>query len=86
MNEFDKDKRDDGFTPVLYSTGCPACRTLKDILDSRGITYTENNNVERMLSLGFDKVPMLEVEEGLYLDYAAGMSWAFNGGKRNEEQ
>lgn len=74
------------FTPVLYSTGCVACRTLKDELDARGIQYEENNDVKYMLSLGFDKVPMLETSMGVYLDFDSSMNWIENGGNMNEEQ
>ena len=73
------------FLPVLYSTGCINCRTLKDELDANGIEYEECKDVNKMLELGFDKVPMLEIDKGVFLDYENGMNWV-NGGNQNEKQ
>ncbi len=67
------------FVPVLYSTGCVNCRTLKEELDSHDIKYEECKDVKRMLELGFDKVPMLEIAKGVFFDYETSMSWV-NGG------
>lgn len=67
------------FVPVLYSTGCVNCRTLKEELDSHDIQYEECKDVNRMLELGFDKVPMLEISKGVFLDYETSMNWV-NGG------
>lgn len=67
------------FVPVLYSTGCVNCRTLKENLDSREIQYEECKDVSKMLELGFDKVPMLEIANGVFLDYEASMNWVEGG-------
>ena len=67
------------FTPTLYSTGCPNCRTLKDALEVSGIEYEECGDIDRMLALNFDKVPMLEISKGVFLDYETSMNWV-NGG------
>lgn len=67
------------FVPVLYSTGCINCRMLKDELDSHDIQYEECKDVNRMLEMGFDKVPILEIAKGVFLDYEASINWV-NGG------
>jgi hypothetical protein len=67
------------FVPVLYSTGCVNCRTLKENLDSHEIQYEECKDVSKMIELGFDKVPMLEIANGVFLDYEAGMNWVDGG-------
>ena len=59
---------------VLYSTGCPACKTLKMMLDKAGIEYTENNNQDEMISLGFTQVPILSVGSA-NLDFDAAKMW-----------
>lgn len=59
---------------ILYSTGCIACKTLKLMLDKAGITYTENNSVEEMLSLGFTQLPVLSVD-GANMRYDAAKKW-----------
>ena len=66
-------------TVILYSTGCPKCNILKSKLSSAGIVYTENNNVEIMLSKGIDTVPVLEVDDKL-LSFAEANDWIKNRG------
>jgi len=63
----------------LYSTGCVNCISLKEELDSRGIEYEECKDLNKMLELGFDKVPMLEISDGVYLDYEASKRWIQGG-------
>ena len=74
------------FVPVLYSTGCVNCRALKTELEACGIEYEECNDVNRMLELGFEKVPMLEISKGIFLDYTTSMNWVNGGCNTNEEQ
>lgn len=59
---------------ILYSTGCPKCNELKLLLKQNGITYTENNSVDEMLSMGFTQVPILEVD-GEHFDVNAAKTW-----------
>ena len=59
---------------ILYSTGCVACKNLKMMLNKAGITYTENNSVDEMLSLGFTQLPMLSVD-GVNMHYADAKTW-----------
>lgn len=51
---------------VLYSTGCPKCKVLKQKLDSKAIVYTENNNVSDMMALDIKQVPVLEIDGELF--------------------
>lgn len=59
---------------ILYSTGCPKCRVLKQKLDSKSIQYTEENSVDVMLSLGIMQVPVLSVDDKL-LSFAEANEW-----------
>ena len=59
---------------ILYSTGCPQCIVLKRKLESKGIPFTENTDREKMLSLNFVRVPVLEVD-GNRMDFAAANKW-----------
>lgn len=45
---------------VLYSTGCPRCKTLKTLLDREGVQYEEVSDIDKMESLGIMTVPVLE--------------------------
>lgn len=69
----------------LYSTGCPKCGIMKENLHTHGINYTENNDVEEMINLGFDTVPMLKVDDK-YMNFDEGMEWINKNGGKNEKQ
>ncbi len=50
---------------TLYSTGCPKCRVLKKKLDAANIPYTVIDDVDVMMSLGMQSVPVLKVGDEL---------------------
>ena len=60
--------------PILYSTGCPRCKILKKKLSEMGVEYVENNNVDEMLALGFNDVPMLSVD-GKLMNFSEAVKW-----------
>ena len=47
---------------ILFSTGCPKCRVLKQKLDKSGVPYQENHDVDEMLAMGFTQAPILMVD------------------------
>lgn len=47
---------------ILYSTGCPQCKVLKQKLDDQGIVYDLIDDVDEMLKMGFTSAPMLTVD------------------------
>lgn len=59
---------------VLYSTGCPRCDVLKSKLDSKLVSYTENNSVDDMTKLGISEVPVLKVD-GDFLNFVQAVEW-----------
>lgn len=59
---------------VLYSTGCPRCNVLKQKLDSKGITFIEDSDVDKMLSMNITQVPVLEVD-GKRMEFVEANSW-----------
>ena len=67
-------------TVLLYSTGCPSCTILKQMLERAGISYIENNSVDEMLKLGFLKVPVLCVD-GVNMNFADAKKWVEQNGK-----
>ena len=62
---------------ILYTTGCPKCEVLKKKLEAKNIEYVENNNVEDMVSLGIDQVPVLSVDGNL-MGFAEANNWINN--------
>lgn len=59
---------------ILYSTGCPKCKILKKKLDDANIVYEENNNVDDMLKLGLEQVPVLFVD-GTVFNFDEAVKW-----------
>lgn len=59
---------------VLYSTGCPRCNVLKKKLEQKGVVYEVNDNVDDMITLGIEQVPVLKVGADL-LDFVAANKW-----------
>lgn len=62
---------------ILYSTGCPKCKVLKKKLDSKDISYVENNDTNEMQSLGITQVPVLSVD-GELLPFLKANDWINN--------
>lgn len=60
----------------LYSTHCPQCIMLENMLKQKKVKYelvkTTMENVEVM---GYSSVPLLEVD-GKIMNFNEGMSWA----------
>ena len=59
---------------VLYSTHCPKCRILETKLKQKGIKYTEENDVKKMLDMGLKSVPWLYVD-GEMMDFGQANKW-----------
>lgn len=47
---------------ILYSTGCPQCNILKEMLQKKNIIFQIEDNVEKMKKLGFSSLPMLSID------------------------
>ena len=62
---------------VLYSTGCPKCKILKKKLDEKGIEYSEVNDVDAMLALNIDTVPVL-IDGNNRMDFKEALEWVKN--------
>ena len=48
---------------ILYSTGCPQCNILKEMLQKKNIIFQIEDNIEEMKKLGFLSLPMLSVDD-----------------------
>ena len=51
---------------TFYSTHCPKCNILEKKLKAANVDYTENNDVDVMLSKGLLTAPALEVDGEIY--------------------
>lgn len=59
---------------VLYTTGCPQCKVLKQMLDKAGVTYGNCSDIDVMMELGISSVPMLKVD-GEMMNFQKAMQW-----------
>ena len=59
---------------TLYSTNCPKCNILKAKLNAKGVEFTENNDINLMISKGFTSSPMLEVDETI-MNFTNANKW-----------
>jgi glutaredoxin len=61
-------------TVTLYSTGCPKCAVLKKKLEEKGVSFSEFTDVDRMMEMDIQSVPMLYAE-GELMDFAEAIGW-----------
>ena len=62
---------------ILYSVDCPKCKVLKRKLESKGISFVENNSRDEMLDMGITEVPVLAVN-GKRMDFSQAVAWINN--------
>lgn len=62
---------------TFYSTHCPKCNILEKKLKAANIDYTENNDVDVMLSKGLLTAPVLEVDGEIYT-FTQAVEWLKN--------
>lgn len=67
---------------IFYTTGCPRCQVLKKKMDSLGINYELNDDIEEMMLWGIQTVPMLRIERESFnssstalLDFSQAVKW-----------
>lgn len=59
---------------TLYSTGCPKCEVLKQKLGLAGIQFTVCSDVDKLIDMGFDELPVLSVG-GVRMNFAEAVKW-----------
>lgn len=59
---------------ILYSNGCPKCKVLKAKLEAKNITFTESDNLEELVSMGIQSLPVLNVD-GMFLNFVQANDW-----------
>ncbi len=60
---------------ILYTTHCPKCKVLTRKLQLAGIDFTESEDIQKMLELGFKSAPVLVVDDEVYL-FKEACLWA----------
>ena len=59
---------------TLYTTQCPKCMVLEKKLTAKNIEYSTVEDVNLMISKGFDTMPMLEIDDKV-MDFKAANTW-----------
>lgn len=73
---------------VLYSTGCPRCKILKDRMDEIGMSYEVCADKEVMKQKGITSVPVLEIQ-GELLNFSKAIEkvkWFKNLTEKSKEK
>lgn len=65
---------------ILYTSGCPRCNMLKKELDKNGIMYDVFDDVDKMIEMGFNEVPILKVDN-TKMNYTEAIKWIKKGSK-----
>lgn len=65
---------------ILYSTGCPACMAVENMLKNNSIPYTKTDDVEGLIERGFTRVPVLQNGEEYIEDIEEILSFIKNYG------
>lgn len=69
---------------TLYSTGCPKCNVLEHKLDQLNIEYRVCNDIDHMIEMGFTTAPMLETDEGVFLNFNDAFSYVSKLGEETQ--
>ena len=56
---------------TLYSTNCPKCKIIEQKLEQYSIPYLKINNVDEMVELGLEEVPVIKDSSGEFFDFIA---------------
>lgn len=57
---------------TLYSTGCPKCNILDGRLTKDKIEFTISNNIEKLVEMGFQNAPVLQIDDN-FMSYEDAM-------------
>ncbi len=51
---------------ILYSNDCPRCKVIKQMLKKYKYDFTEVDNKQKILDLGFTMYPVVEMDGAFY--------------------
>lgn len=63
---------------TLYSNGCPNCMALKTELDKSNIEYIVCSDINTMINMGLNELPVLEVN-GKLMSNNEAIDWIKEG-------
>lgn len=60
---------------VYTKENCPKCKILKQKLKQKGVEYEEESNVDLLLAMGIDFLPVLQVDDEPLLNYKQAVEY-----------
>ncbi len=61
---------------IVYSLPtCGQCKILKKKLENKNISFTVIEDIEKMLELGIQGVPVLQLDDGTKLTQMSAIKW-----------
>ena len=61
---------------IVYSLPtCGQCQVLKKKLENKNISFTVVEDIEKMLELGIQGVPVLQLDDGTRLTQVSAIKW-----------
>lgn len=67
-------------TPILYTTHCPQCIVLENLMKERHIDYQTVDDVAEMRKLGIHSAPCLSAMPGVIMTFPQAYNWVLTGG------
>ena len=62
---------------TVYTTHCPKCKAVETKLKSKNIDYIEITDENEMQKLGFQSVPVIDVD-GKIMNFSEAINWINN--------
>lgn len=59
---------------TLYTTGCPKCKVLESKLEKKNISFTKEEDVQKLINLGYRSAPVLEAD-GILMTFEDANVW-----------
>lgn len=70
---------------ILYSSSeCDRCKMVKKMLDFNNVSYDEVTDKQMMINLGFEQVPVLEVDGKIIENFTSILVWLEDKGYYSE--
>lgn len=60
---------------TVYTTHCPKCNMLEKMLKNAGFEYTTFEDVDKMVEMGLQSAPYMQVNCGELMDFKTAMNW-----------
>ena len=60
---------------VIYTTAtCPRCKVLKQKMKQKNIEYTEINDIQTVIEMGYQTVPVIKINDKI-LTFSEANKW-----------